>query len=90
MGVQLRVVLDQLVRVVDPDQAAASKALTAGLVATAPSGCGVDAIVPAGAEVDIPGVGEVRRLGLARRELAGSWHLGLRPVSAAGSSTRRL
>ncbi|MBS0025588.1 glycosyltransferase [Microbacterium paraoxydans] len=84
MGARLRVVLDQLVHVVDQDQATAARELTAGLVATAPAGCAVDAIVPAGADVDIPGVDEVRTLGLARRELAASWQLGIAPGVGGG------
>ena len=51
MGARLRVVLDQLVHVVDADHASAAVDLAAGLVATAPSGCFVDAIVPAGADL---------------------------------------
>lgn len=77
MGAQLRVVLDQLGHVVDADQAAASADLAAGLVAAAPSGCGVEAIVPAGAEVLVPGIAGVRRMPLPRRELAASWQLGI-------------
>ena len=46
MSVQLRVVLDQAVQVVDADQARAARSLTAGLVATAPRGCTVSALVP--------------------------------------------
>lgn len=77
MGARLRVVLDQLVHAVDHDQAAAAVDLTRGLVMTAPSGCAVEAIVPAGSDVPIDGVVDVRRMGLARRELAASWQLGL-------------
>lgn len=84
MGAQLRIVLDQLVHVVDADQAAAAASLAAGLLATAPSGCSVDAIVAAGSEVTIPGISEVRRLGLARRELAASWQLGIAPGVGGG------
>ncbi|MCK2036309.1 glycosyltransferase [Microbacterium sp. SSW1-49] len=84
MGARLRVVLDQLVHIVDPDHAAAAIDLTAGLVATAPSGCSVDAIVPAGAEVDIPGIGDVRTLPLSRRELVASWQLGFTPGVGGG------
>ncbi|MFK3679861.1 glycosyltransferase [Microbacterium sp. NPDC090218] len=84
MGARLRVVLDQLVQVVDPDQASASVDLAVGLVATAPSGCAVDVIVPAGSEVSIAGVGDVRTLGLARRELAASWQLGIAPGVGGG------
>lgn len=84
MGARLRVVLDQLVHVVDADQAAASLDLTLGLVATSPSGCTVDAIVTAGAEVSIGGVSDVRTLALARRELATSWQLGIAPGVGGG------
>ncbi|WP_194422073.1 glycosyltransferase [Microbacterium abyssi] len=84
MGAQLRVVLDQIVSVVDADQARAARDLTAGLIAMAPRDCTVDAIVPSGADVDIDGVVEVRRLALGRRELAASWQLGLAPGVGAG------
>ncbi|SEB96551.1 Glycosyl transferases group 1 [Microbacterium hydrocarbonoxydans] len=77
MGARLRVVLDQLTHVVDADQAAAASDLAAALVATAPAGCVVDAIVPSGTEVTVPGISDIRRLSLARRELAGSWQLGI-------------
>lgn len=84
MGARLRVVLDQLVQVVEPDQAAAASSLAAALVTTAPSGCNVEAIVPAGSEVRIPGLGDVRTLGLARRELAASWQLGIGAGAGGG------
>ena len=71
-------------RVVDADQAAASVDLAAGLVATAPSGCAVEAIVPAGAQLSIAGVEDVRTLGLGRRELAASWQLGIVPGVGGG------
>lgn len=70
--------------VVDADQADASVGLLAGLIATAPSGCTVEAIVPAGAEVPVAGVGDVRKLALGRRELAGSWQLGIAPGVGGG------
>lgn len=70
--------------VVDPDQAAAAVDLTHGLVATAPSGCSVDAIVPSGTDVSIRGVEDVRTLSLARRELAASWQLGFAPGVGGG------
>lgn len=84
MGARLRVVLDQIVQTGDPVEAWASTDLTAGLVATAPHGCAVEAIVPAGAEVDIEGVVDVRRLPLGRRELAASWQLGIVPGVGGG------
>lgn len=84
MGAQLRVVLDQLTQVVTSDTASASADLTRGLIATAPAGCTVDAIVPAGAAPGIPGLGDVRTLPLARRELAASWQLGIAPGIGGG------
>lgn len=84
MGAQLRVVLDQIVHLVDPDEAQAARDLTAGLVATAPTGCSVAAIVPNGATPDVAGLDDVRALGFARRELAASWKLGLVPGVGGG------
>lgn len=84
MGVRLRVVLDQLEHVVDPDHAAAAVDLVHGLIETAPSGCGVEAIVPAGASTALRGLAGVRTLGLARRELAASWQLGIAPGVGGG------
>jgi hypothetical protein len=84
MGARLRVVLDQLVHVVDPDHARASIDLARGLVRTAPTGCAVDAIVCASSSVPVDGIGEVRALGLARRELAASWQLGIAPGVGGG------
>lgn len=75
----LRVVLDQMNDVVEPDQAEAARSLMQGLVATAPAKCQVEAIVPAGgdAEPDVEGVASVHRLALARRELGAAWQLGV-------------
>ena len=84
MGAQLRVVLDQVATVVDADQAGAACDLAAGLVATAPTGCTVAAIVPSGGEVAIDGIEDVKTLPLARRELAGSWQLGIAPGFGGG------
>lgn len=84
MSVQLRIVLDQAGQVIDPDQAAAALSLTAGLVATAPRGCAVAALVPAGATLQLKGVQQVRTLPLPRRELAGSWQLGIAPGVGGG------
>lgn len=77
MTVQLRVVLGQTLHVVDPDEARAERALTAGLIKTAPRGCVVSAIAPSGADVDIPGLHDVRILPLPRRELAAAWQMGI-------------
>lgn len=84
MSVQLRIVLDQVVHVADPDQAEAALALAAGLIDTAPRGCVVSAIVPAGSELDLPGVDGVRPMPLPRRELLASWQLGIAPGVGGG------
>ncbi|MGB3375105.1 MAG: glycosyl transferase, partial [Microbacterium sp.] len=84
MSVQLRVVLDQASQVVDADQARAALSLTAGLVATAPRGCGVSALVPRGTEVTLHGVQDVRTLSLARSELAAAWQMGIAPGVGGG------
>lgn len=84
MSVQLRVVLDQAAQVVDADQARAALDLTAGLVTTAPRGCGVSALVPRGAEVPVSGVQDVRTLPLGRQELAAAWQLGIAPGVGGG------
>lgn len=76
MSVQLRVVLDQIG--VDADLARAARALTEGLIRTAPRGCVVSAIVPSnGGAVELAGLQEVRSLPLARRELAAAWQMGI-------------
>ena len=74
----LRVVLDQVTDVVDPDQAEAARSLLVGLAATAPQRCTVEAILPAPAAAEVPaGADTVHRLTLARRELGAAWQLGV-------------
>lgn len=84
MSARLRIVLDQLAHVVDADQAWAALDLTRSLVDTTPSGCEIEAIVPAGSDEDVPSGVETRRLGLARRELAASWQMGIAPGVGGG------
>lgn len=84
MSVQLRVVLDQVAQVVDSDQAGAALDLAAGLITTAPVGCSVEAIVPSGGKLELEGLTHVRALGLARRELAASWQMGIVPGVGGG------
>ncbi|MDN3309949.1 glycosyltransferase [Microbacterium oryzae] len=79
MTVRLRVVLDQLVAPADPDLAAASRDLARLLVEAAPAGCVVDAIAPAGAPLDVPGLAAEKRLTRGRRELAAAWRMGMAP-----------
>ncbi|MGB4778685.1 glycosyltransferase [Microbacterium sp.] len=93
MTAVLRVVLDQLVGPTDADLAMASRELSRALVVTAPKDCEVAAIVPAAAspadaddalERAVPGLAEVTRSALARRELAASWQLGITPGIGGG------
>ena len=89
MTATLRVVLDQLVAPTDPELATVSRELTRALLLTAPAGCEVDAIVPAGTDLEavaarVPGLTDVRRAPLARRELAASWQLGVVPGIGGG------
>ena len=56
MTVHLNVVLDQLVSPTQPELAMASRELAGALVAAAPAGCEVVALMPAGAVEPLPGV----------------------------------
>jgi len=85
--VTLRVVLDQLVAPTSRDLAEASASLTDALVATAPRGCDVGAIVPSPgiSEDEAPaGLSSETRLSMRRRELAASWQLGVAPGIGKG------
>lgn len=86
MTVALRVVLDQLVAPTAPALAEASRELVHALAETAPSGCVVEGIVPSPGldDADAAGLADVHRLGLARRELAASWQLGIAPGVGKG------
>jgi glycosyltransferase involved in cell wall biosynthesis len=84
MSVQLRVVLDQASQIVNGDQARAAMSLTAGLIATAPRGCVVSALVPRGAEAPVQGLQNVRALSLGRAELAATWQMGIAPGIRGG------
>jgi glycosyltransferase involved in cell wall biosynthesis len=94
MTATLRFVLDRGLGHAGPaaesDLALAAVELARSLVLTAPSGCEVEAIVPADkseAGVDagalVPGLAGVTRLALARRELAAAWQLGM-PTGVGG------
>ncbi|WP_150952368.1 glycosyltransferase family 4 protein [Microbacterium testaceum] len=87
MTVTLRVVLDQLVASTSRDLAEASASLAEALVATAPRGCDVAAIVPSPGipeEHAIAGLTSETRLAVRRRELAASWQLGVAPGIGKG------
>lgn len=80
MVATLRVMLDQLVTPTDADLAEASRELASALVLGAPSGCEVEAILPAGGDpglAAVPGIAGVRRTALPRRELATALQLGV-------------
>jgi hypothetical protein len=80
----LRVVLDQLVAPTTTELAEASRELTRALVAAAPRGADVGAIVPRGEFDAPPGLADVTTLMLPRRELAASWPLGVAPGVGPG------
>lgn len=87
MGVTLRFVADQLVAPTDNDLAHASGDLLQALIASSPRGCDVAAIAPSGDEhlaSSFSGLREVQPLGLARRELAASWQLGIAGTVGGG------
>ncbi|WOF24160.1 glycosyltransferase [Microbacterium betulae] len=77
MTVRLRVVLDQLAAPTDPDLQAASRDLARMLVESAPGGCVVDAIAPAGEPLAVPGIRSEKRLSIGRRELVAAWRMGV-------------
>ncbi len=80
MVATLRVMLDQLVAPTDADLAEASRELATALVIAEPSGCEVEAILPAGGDASaaaVPGIAGVRRTALARRELATALQMGV-------------
>lgn len=88
MTATLRIVIDRASGAVLSDLDAAAVELARGLVATAPAGCEVEAVVPAGGgdpslETLVPGLADVTRLALGRRELAAAWQIGV-PAGAAG------
>lgn len=83
MGVQLRIVLDQLEQVVDQNTAEAALGLAAGLIRTAPPGCAVQAI-SCGGEPQLPGLTSVRTVGRSRAQVATGWQLGVAPGVGGG------
>lgn len=84
MSVSLRVVLDQLVAPTNGDLRSASRDLARALVASAPIGCRVEAIAPAGGPLDIPGLAGEKRLRGGRGQIAASWQLGIVPGVGGG------
>lgn len=90
MTTTLRLVLDQLVAPTDPDLAMASRELAYALVAAAPRGCEVAAVVPAAPEDalapvrGIDGLAGVESSPIPRRELVTALSLGMPSGLGAG------
>lgn len=88
MTVSLRVVLDQIADVVDADTAEASTQIARALVATAPRGCEVSAIVPAGGDEPlqraVEGIQNVNTAALSRSKLLAAWQIGVVRGSGRG------
>ena len=87
MGVTLRFVADQLVAPTDTDLQQASGDLLHALIAAPPRGCDVAAIVPSGDEhlaSSFSGLREAQSVGLARRELAAAWQMGIAGTVGGG------
>ncbi|MCM3520077.1 glycosyltransferase family 1 protein [Curtobacterium sp. P97] len=80
----LRVIVDQVIAPVPGGIGRYAEELTRKLVETAPAGCDVEAVVSATSTAGLerlrtllPGVADVQRLALPRRELALAWQAGL-------------
>ncbi len=87
MVTTLRLVLDQLVDVVDADTAEASLQVAAALADTAPDRCEVAAIVPSdavAAAASLDGVAETVRAPFPRSGLLASWPMGISGGVAGG------
>jgi glycosyltransferase involved in cell wall biosynthesis len=87
----LRVVVDQIVAPVPGGIGRYAEELTRGLIATAPDGCdvegivsGVDAAAVAHIRTLLPGLTDLRRLALPRRELSLAWQAGFGHGSSRG------
>ena len=84
MTTTLRVILDQIVAPVPGPLGRYTRDLGRAIVAAAPAGCDVEAIVSSSLPEDydrvkreVPGLSGLYRTTLARRELAAAWQLGI-------------
>lgn len=91
MTTTLRVVVDQIITPLPNGIARYAEELTRALIATAPKGCAVEGIVSAlppekiaAVEEALPGLAELHRTTLPRRELAAAWQLGIVPTLGTG------
>ena len=87
----LRVIVDQVVAPVPGGIGRYAEELTRQLIATAPRGCDVEAVVSAVAPAEVerirmllPGLRDVDRLALPRRELAVAWQGGIARGASQG------
>jgi glycosyltransferase involved in cell wall biosynthesis len=87
----LRVIVDQVIAPVPGGIGRYAEELTRHLIATAPAGCEVEAVVSAAPAADIerlttllPGLGGLERLALPRRELSLAWQAGLAKGASRG------
>ena len=91
MTTRLRVVVDQLVAPVPGAVGRYTLDLTRALIETAPAGCEVAGIVSSSPPTDyeaieaaLPGLADLYRTSLARRELAAAWQVGLTTSPGSG------
>ncbi|TFB74359.1 glycosyltransferase family 1 protein [Cryobacterium glaciale] len=89
--ITLRVVVDQMVSPVPGGVGRYTEELTRALIATAPAECDVEGIVSSSTpeqyehiEAALPGLGNLHKTTLARRELAAAWALGVTKSSGTG------
>ncbi|TFD86256.1 glycosyltransferase family 4 protein [Cryobacterium serini] len=89
--ITLRVVVDQMVAPVPGGVGRYTEELTRALIATAPAECDVEGIVSSSTpaqyeliEAALPGLANLHKTSLARRELTAAWALGVTASSGAG------
>ncbi|SDO15861.1 Glycosyltransferase involved in cell wall bisynthesis [Cryobacterium flavum] len=89
--ITLRVVVDQMVAPVPGGVGRYTEELTRALIATAPAECDVEGIVSSSPpaqyeliEASLPGLANLHKTTLARRELATAWALGVTAASGTG------
>ena len=87
----LRVILDQMLAPVPGGVSRSTEELTRALISTAPRGSRVAGFVPASTDEEyatirerLPGLAELHKSALARRELAFAWQHGFTPIPGEG------
>lgn len=85
----LRVIVDEMISPAPGGTARYTEELTRALIVNAPAGCFVEGIVSASPEADyaritdrLPGLADLFKSALARRELTAAWQHGFTPVPA--------